>query len=212
MRRVSPTERMLTVLALLATEPAHTWEVGRLRRDVPGYEAGAAGDRNWHFDSQALRARGLITTGVNSRATPNRTGVRYALPAKPGDLHLSTAEHASLARLQVARAGALSSPLGGDTSRGVQMCVSSSDLAPPAVTDFGPMRGERRSGESWSRSERRLRYCPSPLGRRCRRWRVSAIRSSTSLRKRSGSRASSARCSQSDASWFCQSIVRSRPR
>jgi hypothetical protein len=119
-RRVGPTERMLTVLHRLRRYPTRVWAVDDLRRGIPGYDKTDAGDRNWQFDSEALRARGMIETGINSRHTPRRTGVRYALPVKPDDLHLSEDEHAALVAARLARgiAEEVPNPLAGETSRG----------------------------------------------------------------------------------------------
>jgi hypothetical protein len=119
-RRVGPTERMLTVLHRLRRYPTRVWAVDDLRRGIPGYQDTVAGDRNWQFDSEALRARGMIETGITSRHTPRRTGVRYALPVKPDDLHLSEAEHAALVAARLARgiADEVPNPLAGETSRG----------------------------------------------------------------------------------------------
>lgn len=110
---------MLTVLALLAREPNHVWSVDRLRWDIPGYERGNTGDRNWQYDSEALRARGLIETRITTRHTPRGTGVQYALRAKPDDLHLSSEEHAALIRARKNRGNVgMPSPLDGDVTRG----------------------------------------------------------------------------------------------
>jgi hypothetical protein len=117
--RRRPTERMLSVLARLAREPSRVWPVDRLRRDIRGYEPSTTGDRNWQYDSEALRARGLIKTGITSRHIPRRTGVRYALPAKPDDLHLSKREHAALIRARKDRGiVGMPNPVDGDTTRG----------------------------------------------------------------------------------------------
>lgn len=118
-RRVGPTERMLTVLDRLRRDPLRTWHVDFLRKGVGGYEDTASGDRNWQFDSQALRARGLIKTGISTPATPRRTGVKYALPAKPDDLHLTVEEHAALVAARRAQGiSGMPNPLAGDTPRG----------------------------------------------------------------------------------------------
>jgi hypothetical protein len=123
MRRVGPTERMLTVLNRLRRYPTRVWAVDDLRRGIPGYEDNRTGDRNWQFDSEALRARGMIETRITARHTPRRTGVRYALPAKPDDLHLSEEEHAALVAARRARGitDEMPSPLAGETSRGRQL-------------------------------------------------------------------------------------------
>lgn len=122
-RRVGPPERMLTVLHRLGRYRTRVWAASDLRRGIPGYEDTVAGDRNWQFDSEALRARGLIETGITSRHTPRRTGVRYALPAKPDDLHLSEAEHAALVEARRTRGTCeqIPNPLAGQTSRGVKL-------------------------------------------------------------------------------------------
>jgi hypothetical protein len=118
-RRVGSTERMLTVLARLASGPSRVWPVDLLRKGISGYDAGTTGDRNWHYDSEALRARGLIKTGITSRDTLRRTGVQYALPAKPGNLYLSKEEHAALVRVRRARGiVGMPNPVEGDTTRG----------------------------------------------------------------------------------------------
>ena len=118
-RRVGPTERMLSVLARLADAPSRVWHVDRLRRGIPGYEQGTTGDRNWQNDSEALRARGLIKTGITKPHTPRSTGVRFALPAKPDDLHLSKEEHAALVRARRAQGiVGMPNPVDGDTTRG----------------------------------------------------------------------------------------------
>lgn len=123
MHRVGPTERMLTVLHRLRRYPTRVWAVDDLRHGIPGYQKTAVGDRNWQFDSEALRARGMIATGITMRHTPRRTGVRYALPVKPDDLHLSEAEHAALVAARRARglADEMPNPLAGETSRGAQL-------------------------------------------------------------------------------------------
>ncbi|MBP3083105.1 hypothetical protein [Mycolicibacterium fortuitum] len=93
---MNPTERMLIVLYRLAERPGRVWKAEDLRRGISGYEDTVNGDRNWQFDSRSLRARGLIKTGITSRHTPRRTGIEYALPPKPGNLHLSAQEHTAL--------------------------------------------------------------------------------------------------------------------
>lgn len=122
-RRVGPPERMLTVLNRLRRYPTRVWAVDDLRRGIPGYQDTVAGDRNWQFDSEALRARGMIETGITTRHTPRRTGVRYALPVKPDDLHLSEAEHAALLAARRSRGitDEVPNPLAGETSRGGQL-------------------------------------------------------------------------------------------
>lgn len=121
-RHVGPAERMLRVLNRLSRYPSRVWSVEDLRKDIPGYEDGPAGDRNWQFDSQALRDRGLIKTGITMRHTPRRTGVKYALPAKPDDLHLSEQEHAALVAARRARGTSeIPNPMGRDTTRGGQL-------------------------------------------------------------------------------------------
>ena len=122
--RVGPAERMMSVLARLHNEPRRIWPVQDLRRDISGYEDTAAGDRNWQYDSQALRARGLIRTGITSRHTPRGTGVRYGLPIKPGNLHLSEDEHAALIDARLARGTTeIPNPLAAEDSRGGQLEV-----------------------------------------------------------------------------------------
>jgi hypothetical protein len=116
---VGPTERMLGVLTRLRSDPERVWPAERLRRHISGYENSVSGDRNWLYDSEALRARGLIKTGLTRRHTPRRTGVRYALPVKPGNLHLSVREHEALVKARRARGTtAMPNPLAGDTTRG----------------------------------------------------------------------------------------------
>jgi hypothetical protein len=118
-RGVGPGERMLTVLARLRDRPTRIWPAEDLRRDIGGYENSIAGDRNWQFDSRTLRDRGLIETSITSPHTPRRTGVRYALPIKPGNLYLSEGEHAALmAARRIRGAGEIPSPLAGDAVRG----------------------------------------------------------------------------------------------
>lgn len=120
---MGPAERMLTVLARLRTHPDRVWHARDVKRDIPGYE-GPDGERNWQYDSEALRARGLIRTAITTRHTPRRTGVRYALPVKPLDLHLSEREHAALVAARRARGTAeMPSPLAGGTGRGKQIAV-----------------------------------------------------------------------------------------
>ncbi len=121
---VGPAERMMSVLARLHNEPRRTWPVQYLRRDISGYEDTVAGDRNWQYDSQALRARGLIVTGITSRHTPRGTGVRYGLPIKPGNLHLTKDEHAALIDARLARGTTeIPNPLAAEDSRGRQLEV-----------------------------------------------------------------------------------------
>ncbi len=121
-RRVSPTERMLTVLYRLSGRPGRVWEAEDLRRGISGYENTVNGDRNWQFDSRSLRARGLIKTGITKRHTPRRTGVQYALPSKPDYLHLSAQEHAALVEARKNRGTTeMPNPLGQASSRGNAM-------------------------------------------------------------------------------------------
>jgi hypothetical protein len=118
-RRVGPAERMLIVLARLRDYPTRIWPAEDLRRGIRGYEDTPSGDRNWQYDSVALRARGLIETGITSRHTERRTGVRYAVPIKPGNLYLSEREHAALVEARRIRgATEIPSPLAGDVVRG----------------------------------------------------------------------------------------------
>lgn len=130
--RVDSTSRMLGVLALLQRQPRKVWTVATVTQRVPGYENGAA-DRNWQLDSAALRDRGLIewadvavgdAARTNSGQTNNRyiRGVRYGLPVKPVDLHLSEREHAALVEARRARGFTeLPSPLDGGGSRGTHL-------------------------------------------------------------------------------------------
>ena len=130
--RVDSTSRMLGVLALLQRQPQKVWTVTTVTERVPGYKNGAAG-RNWQLDSAALRDRGLIEWAdvavgddarTNSGHTNNRyiSGVRYGLPVKPVDLHLSEQEHAALVEARRARGFAeLPSPLAGGGSRGTHL-------------------------------------------------------------------------------------------
>lgn len=116
---MSPAERMMSVLARLRDAPARVWRTEELRRDISGYEDTPAGDRNWQYDSEALRARGMIVTGISSAHAQRRTGVRYGLPIKPGNLYLSEAEHAALIEARRARGTTgIPNPLAADTSRG----------------------------------------------------------------------------------------------
>lgn len=132
--RVGSTSRMLGVLALLQRQPRKVWTVAAVTQRVPGYEKGAA-DRNWQLDSAALRDRGLIewadlapghAARTSSGQTNNRyiRGVRYGLPVKPVDLHLSEREHAELVKARRARTRGftgLPSPLAGGGSRGTHL-------------------------------------------------------------------------------------------
>ncbi len=130
--RVGSTSRMLGVLALLQRQPRKVWTVAAVTQRVPGYEKGAA-DRNWQLDSAALRDRGLIewadlapghAARTSSGQTNNRyiRGVRYGLPVKPVDLHLSEREHAELVKARRARGfTGLPSPLAGGGSRGTHL-------------------------------------------------------------------------------------------
>lgn len=116
---MSPTERMMSVLARLQRDPACTWRTEELRQGIEGYEDTPAGDRNWQYDSEALRARGLIITGISSSRAVRRTGVRYGLPIKPGNLYLTEGEHAALIEARRARGTTqIPNPLAGETSRG----------------------------------------------------------------------------------------------
>lgn len=118
-----PVERMLTVLARLRGEPDRIWSVEAVRRGIPGY-GNPDGDRTWQYDSSALQARGMIKTGITSRHTPRRTGVKYALPVKPGNLYLSASEHAALVEARRARgATEIPNPMAGSTSRGKQIAT-----------------------------------------------------------------------------------------
>ena len=130
--RVGSTSRMLGVLALLQRQPQKVWTVATVTERVPGYENGAT-DRNWQLDSAALRDRGLIewadlapghAARTNSGQTNNRyiRGVRYGLPVKPVDLHLSEREHAALVEARRARGFTeLPSPLEGGGNRGTHL-------------------------------------------------------------------------------------------
>ena len=113
-----PVDRMLMVLARLRTHPTRIWRAQDLRRDIPEY-SDHDGDRNWQYDLRALRARGMVKTGITRRDTPQRTGVQYALPIKPINLYLSEQEHAALIEARRAR-GATDQPgpLDRDTRRG----------------------------------------------------------------------------------------------
>lgn len=62
---MSPAERMMSVLARLRDAPTRVWRTEELRRGISGYEDTPAGDRNWQYDSEALRARGMIVTGIS---------------------------------------------------------------------------------------------------------------------------------------------------
>jgi len=118
-RRVGPTERILIILTRLQAYPTRIWSVDELRRDISGYENSTAGDRNWQYDSRALRHRGLIKTSISSPHTQRRTGVRYALPVKPGNLYLSEREHAALMEARLIRGiSEMPNPLTGDGGRG----------------------------------------------------------------------------------------------
>jgi hypothetical protein len=128
-RRVGPTERMLSVLARLRSDPERVWPVERVKRDISGYENGVSCDRNWLYDSAALQARGLIKTGLTRPHTPRRTGVRYGLPVKPGNLHLSVREHAALVQARRARGTTeMPNPVAGDTSRAKSFEVTADSL------------------------------------------------------------------------------------
>lgn len=130
--RVGATSRMLGVLALLQRYPQKVWTVATVTQRVAGYENGAA-DRNWQLDSAALRDRGLIEWAdvavgdgarTNSGQTNNRyiRGVRYGLPVKPVDLHLSEREHAALVEARRARGFTeFPGPLEGGGSRGTHL-------------------------------------------------------------------------------------------
>jgi hypothetical protein len=130
--RVGSTSRMLGVLALLQRQPQRVWTVATVTERVPGYGNGAA-DRNWQYDSAALRDRGLIEWAdvavgddarTNSGHTNNRyiRGVRYGLPVKPVDLHLSEQEHAALVEARRARGFTeIPSPLEGGGGRGTHL-------------------------------------------------------------------------------------------
>lgn len=110
---------MMLVLNRLAAAPLRVWDVDDLRRDIPGYDRSPGGDRNWHLDCAALRARGLIKTGITSRNTLRRRGAQYGLPLKPADLHLSQREHAALVDARRARGiPDLPGPLDGEATRG----------------------------------------------------------------------------------------------
>jgi hypothetical protein len=133
LRRVTPLERMLSVLRRLASMPDRVWPVidprdgcireGCIRYGIRGYQRDATGNRNWQYDSEALRARGLIKTGITTPLTPRRTGVRYArLPTKPRNLYLSEEEHAALVRVRRARGiVGMPNPVDGETTRGGQI-------------------------------------------------------------------------------------------
>lgn len=123
---------MIGVLALLQREPQKVWTVAAVTERVPGYSNDSA-DRNWQLDSAALRDRGLIewadvAAGDEARTNSGRTnnrhirGVRYALPVKPVDLHLSEQEHAALVAARRARGfTGLPSPLEGGGARGTHL-------------------------------------------------------------------------------------------
>lgn len=117
------------VLTRLRSGPTRrTWSVDDLRRGIAGYEEGASGDRNWHYDSEALRARGLIKTGISLPHTPRRTGVQYGLTEKDPDLHLSAEEHAALAAARRARGTTeVPSPFAG-AARGGQAVTAAKAL------------------------------------------------------------------------------------
>ena len=60
----------------------------------------------------------MIKTGITRPHTPRRTGVQYALPSKPRNLHLSALEHAALAEARKARGTTeMPNPLGQYSSR-----------------------------------------------------------------------------------------------
>lgn len=108
----------MSVLARLHGDPARTWRTEELRRGISGYEDTPAGNRNWQYDSEALRARGLIATGITTRHAQRRTGVRYGLPIKPGNLYLTEGEHAALIEARRARGTTrIPNPMAADTSR-----------------------------------------------------------------------------------------------
>jgi len=155
---------MLMVLARLRKDPTRIWPVEVLRRDISGYEDNASGDRNWQYDAAALRVRGLIETTITSPHTQRRTGVRYALPIKPGNLHLSEREHAALMEARRIRgASEIPSPLAGDPVRGKYIATIAEALRRLEErgdwTRVGDLAGEMGLDAAWLWERLKLAWC-----------------------------------------------------
>ncbi|TSD99787.1 hypothetical protein FOS14_11095 [Skermania sp. ID1734] len=109
---MTPTERLLTILRLIneaQDRGAVVAAATRVREQMAGIYEGTAGARMWRRDIRTLRDRGLIETDLSTRMTPNRTGIRLRVPAKPERLHLTGREHAAISRARRALRGTISS-------------------------------------------------------------------------------------------------------
>src|SRR4051794_37573828 len=127
---MTPCQRMAAILDLLYRAGDRPIRSQELWDAIPDYQAGAeSGRRQYRHDIRALVRRGLVTTDLTTRWTPNRTGVRRRFIGKPEDWRLTTREHAAL-RMAVWRHRTVPPP---PTTEGRDQHGTSLDVAMDAV-------------------------------------------------------------------------------